>query len=146
MQYWCTLPFGFGFAAFPFFARELWRLARSLTTAFVLLLALPFLLFVVFWGAANTGLLREGLHPWALVALGASACMWARSERRARWAAPLLATRAVEILAMTVGACVVEGNFVNPLFRWTDAASLVVLCGGTALLAREMLRLMRESV
>jgi len=143
-QYWCTVPAGFGFVAIPFFGRELYWLARRFTTPFIVLVVLPFVLFMVFWGAPNTGLLREGLHAWVLVTLAACGSLWASDGRRPRWAAPLLATRAIEILGMTVAACLVEGGLVTAKFRWTDTASLLVLCGATALLARQVLHLMRD--
>jgi len=107
----------------PFFGRELYWLARRFTTPFIVLVVLPFVLFMVFWGAPNTGLLREGLHAWVLVTLAACGSLWLLMvDGRAGL---LLCWRPAPSKSWHDSGCVlVEGGLVTAKFRWTDTASL----------------------
>src|SRR5438105_2021680 len=58
-QYWSTLPFGIGLLFFPFLVACAVRFTRHHPWTSAAIVILPFVLFVVYWGSFNSGLLRE---------------------------------------------------------------------------------------
>lgn len=128
-QYWTSLPFAVGILFFPLYlyglARAFWR-DWQVVTATVLV---PFFAFLVYWGAEDTGLMREGLHAWLLGSLLVYA--WVRRSAR-RWPVSLervlLATRVVEtVLLALLPTILTNHHLVDPEFQVTDTASLVVM-------------------
>jgi hypothetical protein len=131
-QYWTGVPFGFGIFFFPLLLWSLWKALRRWPWPVTAAILLPFLAFTVYWGASITGDLREGLQSWvlalvAVVALQqwASGFPWFRSVP----ARIVMTLRAVEVLAVTVGATLGTHGF-NPLrvhFALNDLAAVVVI-------------------
>ena len=128
-QYWNTLPFGLGLLGLPVFGVWLWRAARARPGAFALAAVGPFALFAVYWGAAPTGLMREGLHPWVLalcVLAAAGARENATTTATMTAAAPfLLAGRGLEVGLMCFGTALLTSPALpRPAYVWLDAAML----------------------
>jgi hypothetical protein len=135
-QYWTAVPFAFGIVFLPLLLLGLWRSARRwpwLVTATVIV---PFLLFAVYWGDADTGLLREGLHAWVLTLLvllaleqGSERFPWLRNGP----AVALLALRSVEVLLVAMLPTVLTTHrLIDSRFALTDVVAviaMIVLCG-----------------
>ena len=65
-QPWTGLPFGIGIIYFVCLLRLAFVALKNAFRVTILLYVLPFLFFTIYWGAASTGMLREGLHAWFL--------------------------------------------------------------------------------
>ncbi len=95
----------------------------------------PFALFAVYWGAATSGLMREGLQAWALVVCAVLACEQAVSGfgwLRSRPIRGLLALRVVEVVAMAmVPTLATRQALISADFALTDAVAVAVMlvCG-----------------
>lgn len=140
LQYWTTAPFGFGLAGVLLISTQVIRGALACPRAGLVLVVLPLALFGAYWGAAPTGLMREGLHPWVLGIHLFASWSWMRSDRGdvrlGRWQSMLLATRAVEGLAMLLVPTLATGGPVaKGAFYRTDMAMLVVIVMGMTWLA-----------
>ncbi len=130
-QYWTTLPFGLGIVFFPFLLSNLWRAFRRWPWAILATVVVPFVAFAVYWGAASTGLLREGLHAWVLtlfVVIGAQqrACgfPWLRSSL----VRAVLATRPLGVLLVAVLPTVVTSRrVVAGHFVLTDSLAVIAM-------------------
>ena len=131
-QYWTGVPFGFGIFFFPLLLWSLWKAGRRWPWPVTAAIVLPFLAFTVYWGASITGDLREGLQSWVLALIAvialqqwASGFPWFRSVP----ARIVMALRAVEVFAVTVGATLGTNGF-NPLrehFTLNDVAAVTVI-------------------
>lgn len=129
-QYWTGLPFGIGIVFFPLLLQSLWRAARKWPWAITVAVIVPFLVFLIYWGDASTGLLREGLQTWVLtlcvvVAVEQSPLFgWLRS-------APirgLVALRSVEVLAVAIVPTIATtGRVVAHRFYLTDVVALLAM-------------------
>jgi hypothetical protein len=104
-QYWTGIPFGFAIVFFPFLIVGLWRAAQRFPWAVTATIIIPFFLFVIYWGDASTGLLREGLHVWVLTVIivlaveqGQRSFPWLRT----RLGRAVLALRALEVVLVAV--------------------------------------------
>jgi hypothetical protein len=75
-QYWNTLPFGVGITYFYFLLKSMYAGFFQARAWLLLVFAVPFVLFWIYWGFSSTGLLPEGLHPWVLGLLIFSVVMW----------------------------------------------------------------------
>ena len=128
-QYWNGIPFGFGIFFFPLLLLSLWRAARRWPWPIAATVVVPFVAFTVYWGASITGMLREGLQAWALVLIAVVALQqsaagfpWLRSKAiRA-----ILALRALEVMAVALGATLATNGF-RPLsaqFTLNDLAAV----------------------
>ncbi len=139
-QYWITIPFAFGIAFFPMMVLSLWKALRRWTWAIIATIVLPFLAFSVYWGATSSGLLREGMQAWVLAILAVIALQQAGSGFpwfRSTPARIVLVLRAVEVLALAVGATLGTHSF-NPLsnaYRLNDACAVLVLLLATVAIA-----------
>ncbi len=122
-QYWLSLPFAVGVSAVPAFLCVLVLMARRFTAAFVLLLIAPLIVFTLYWGATDAGMMREGLQPWFCVLVCLAAIIWPAGGRLGRVLGSLLLLRGAEILAMLLW----------PLWLPRTAASAVYLATDTAL-------------
>lgn len=138
-QYWCTLPFACGF----FFYFVLLRIAITAirrARLWIVMIFLPaFLLFVAYFGAPNSGLMREGLHAWFLGFLVFCVIVWRRhlTDSRALWtfATAALAFRGIETLCVLVPfASWARGYLLQPPFTLSDFLCLVAMFFGSGYL------------
>jgi hypothetical protein len=144
-QYWNTLPLGFGIVGIPVLLVGLWWFARRHPYQCALLVVTPFLFFWIFFGADSSGLMRDGLHVWALTLIYAVAISFKELSSAhpniARWGVSLLALRGLEILAMLLAPAVVTNRqVVSKLFSVNDTAALVVMVLTTGVLMVRLLR------
>jgi hypothetical protein len=116
-QYWTGVPFGFAIIFLPLLLNSLWRALRRWPWPILATVIVPFTLFLVYWGASITGILREGMQWWvptllAVIALQqrADGFPWLRS----RLIRGVLALRGVEVLAVAVGP-VLGTHHLNPI-------------------------------
>jgi len=63
-QYWNSVPFAFSIVFFPFAIMAAVRLFWCSPWMMTIVVVLPFVGFLTYWGFSDTGLLREGLHVW----------------------------------------------------------------------------------
>ena len=131
-QYWTGVPFGFGIFFLPLLLWSLWKAGRRWPWPVTAAIVLPFGAFTVYWGASITGDLREGLQSWVLALVAVVAVQqWASGFP---WfgsvpARIVMALRAVEVFAVTVGATLGTNGF-NPLrehFTLNDVAAMTVI-------------------
>lgn len=109
-------------------ALSLWRAGRTWPWPVIATVAVPFLLFAVYWGASSTGMMREGLQAWALTLFAVVAAQqtsagftWLRSKSLRA----LLTLRAVELLAIAVAPALATGHaLISGAFALTDTAAL----------------------
>jgi hypothetical protein len=106
-QYWTSVPFGFGIFFFPLLLWSVYKALRRWPWPVTATVLIPLLLFTIYWGASITGDLREGMQSWVLALIAviamqqwASGFPWFRSMA----ARVVLALRAVEVLAVAIGA------------------------------------------
>lgn len=138
-QDWTSLPSGVGlllFVALMFWLALGFHFARW---AFLLLVVLPFAIFLLYWGSATTGLLREGLHVWVIGTLCFATWSWqkfgASSNRWWRFASFALLLRAVETMAMlVVPGIVTTGTVLGENFFASDCLTLTLIVGGCLVL------------
>ncbi len=154
-QYWTGVPFGFAIIFLPLLLHSLWRALRRWTWPVLATVLMPFALFLVYWGASITGILREGMQWWvptllAVIALqqNADGFPWLRS----RPIRAILALRGVEVLAVAVGP-VLGTHQMNPIsssFSLNDlvafAAILILSLALVAMVWRDTGRLVANEV
>jgi hypothetical protein len=107
--------------------------------------AIPGLFFVVYWGTADTGLLREGLHAWVLGLLIFSVWILKNFEIQARffwklynWA---LLSRVFAIPLMLLLPTMPFSHVpVQRAFALSDAVALTAMLVGTVWLSVAMFR------
>lgn len=130
LQYWATLPFGFGIAGLPLLVISLLWMLRRFPAIFVMAVFLPFLLFTIYWGAAITGMLREGLHPWVATLLICCAVAAAGESRWWRILALLSCLRVVGVVAVLIGPVLADHHsLVMQGFTVTDICALILMLG-----------------
>ncbi len=138
-MYWNTVPFGVAIVFFPLLLVSLWRAGRRWPWPVAATVAIPFLLFVVYWGASSTGLMREGLQPWALTLFVVVGCEQAASGfgwLRSTPIRALLTLRVAEILAMVlVPTLATRHELFGNSFVLSDAIALLAILGFAATLA-----------
>ncbi len=142
-QYWCTLPFACGLAFYFAVIRLAVAAWRSAAVWLALIFIPSFLFFVAYFGAPNTGLMREGLHAWFFGLLLFLVIVWrgrlAASRTFWTFAAFAIGIRGIEILFMLVPiASWSRGYAVQPPFMLSDALSLLtmtVICLGLSFYA-----------
>lgn len=137
-QYWNTLPFGVAIVFFPLLGVGLWRAGRRWPWPVLAAVVAPFVLFTVYWGSFDSGMMREGLQTWTLVLFAAIACEQAASGfgwLRSTPVRVLLTLRVVEILAMAmVPTVATRSELISPGFELTDAVAVAAMLGfGAAL-------------
>jgi len=106
-QYWTGVPFGFAILFFPILLVSLWRFAKRWPWPFFAVVAIPFVLFWVYWGNGSSGFLREGMQAWVLAVLAVVAVEQAASRfswMRSGVIRAILVLRAFEVFALAVGA------------------------------------------
>jgi hypothetical protein len=137
-QYWNTLPFGFAIIFLPLLVVGLWRAGRRWPWPVVATVVVPFAFFTIYWGAATSGMMREGLQAWALTLCAVIACEQAASGFGWLRSTPIrivLALRVVEVLAMAIVPTVATRHeLISAGFGLTDAVAFASMLGfGAAL-------------
>ena len=138
-QYWNGLPFGFGIVFFPLLAISVWRAWQLWRWPVFATIVAPLVFFAIYWGASKTGMMREGLHVWALTLVALVALQqrqagfpWLRSKPiRA-----VLALRSAELLLVAIGPALATTNvIISPVYRVTDIASVIAMIAFSIVLA-----------
>lgn len=130
-QYWTALPFAVGLAALLALAPAMFRALTRHRRVAALTLIGPILLFVLYWGIATTGLMREGGH---VIFLGGWAFLvWSAADRIPAWtvALPFGAVRATEVFAMMFVPSLASGTW-GGIWLLNDLAWLAVTAAGLA--------------
>lgn len=138
-QYWCTLAFAGGCV---FYLPLLWLLATGFKKAksWLLLIFMPsLLLFLCYFGAPNTGLMREGLHAWFFGLVLFAVVIWKNhlASSQAFWlfTTIALAIRSVEMLFMLVPfSSWSRGYLLQPPYAISDFLALTVMLLGNLIL------------
>jgi hypothetical protein len=132
-QYWNTLPFAVGLCYFPLFVVGLVRYTRDHLAIALWGVALPFAAFVLYWGSYVTGLMREGLQGWIVIALVAAFLGHGLNLRLLRLA---LTARCAELLLMLLAAPLLDDGLLGPDPTVpTDVAALTTMFAATTTLA-----------
>jgi hypothetical protein len=149
LQYWLALPFGVGIAFFFCLVRMLGGFSKKGWAWLAVIVFLPLASFTVYWGAASTGMLREGLHPWFLGVVILGVFAWrafaATSQRFWILCNYALLFRGAEVLLLLLLPSIWSAHrLVQPEFSFSDAAMLVIVFTSTAWLYISMFRLSEE--
>jgi hypothetical protein len=138
-QYWDGVPFGVGILFFPFLLVSLWRAFRRWPWPVIATVVAPFIAFTIYWGASQTGMLREGLQPWVLILIAVVALQQGRAHfpwLRSTPIRAILTLRTIELLAIAlVPALATQGIVVSSTWGLTDVVALVTMFTFAALLA-----------
>jgi hypothetical protein len=138
-QYWDGVPFGVGILFFPLLVISIWRAFRRWTWPIVATIVTPFVAFTIYWGASQTGMLREGLHAWVLALIAVVALQQASTGfpwLRSKVVRVILTLRTVELLAIALvpalatGSAVLGGNW-----GLNDVVALLAMLGFAGALA-----------
>ena len=130
--WWNTLPFALGLPAFALLVAGIVAAARRAWGVVLVLFIGPTLLTLVYWGAANTGVMRHCGHVLfvSAVVLGAwglhaHAGAWRRRALQAFLHPACFAWRGLEIALMAFGTTLLNARpqWTGPL-GWNDALSL----------------------
>jgi hypothetical protein len=134
-QYWSTLPFGAGITYFAFLLKFIWIGFIRARAWLMLVFVAPFTIFTIYWGAASTGLLREGLHPWIIGLMIFSVVMWKMSRHHnvySRSCCVALLLRGIETMLMLVLPSVVTRHkLIETQFAPSDTVALLVMTAST---------------
>ncbi len=138
-QYWDGIPFGAGILFFPLLVVSLFRAGRLWPWPVTATVVVPFLAFTIYWGASQTGMLREGLHAWVLVLFAAVALQQAHNGfpwLRSKIVRAILSLRTVELLAVALGPALATNHvLVSATFPLSDLAALAAMLGFAGALA-----------
>lgn len=138
-QYWDGLPFGAGILFFPLLLIALFRAWRLWPWPITATVIVPFVAFAVYWGASETGMLREGLQAWVLVLLGAVALQQAHAGfpwLRSKLVRVILSLRAVELGVVALGPTLLTNRILaSDPFTLNDVVALLAMVGFAAALA-----------
>lgn len=142
-QYWTGVPFGLGIFFFPLLLISLWRAGRRWPWPVFATVVFPLAAFTVYWGASITGMLREGMQSWVLILIAVVALQQAATGFPWLRSVPVrivLAMRALEVLAVAVGATLGTHNFrlLSDQFTLTDTVAVIALLGLSGLLIAEV--------
>jgi hypothetical protein len=139
-QYWDAIPFGAGLLYFFCLVRQgyiAWFKARAYL---MLVFVLPFLLYTLYWGSDNTGMLRTGLHPWFLGLLIASTFVWYKFQshsqgfwRLASWA--LLSRVAGLSFILFMAPAWSQRQLYESRFALSDVVCVSLMLAGSVFLA-----------
>jgi hypothetical protein len=139
-QYWCSFALAGGLL-FYFSLLRLISIGFYKAKAWLWLIILPpFLLFVCYFGAPNTGLMREGLHAWFLGVIVFATVMWRKhavsSQAFWRFTLVALAVRGVELLWVLIPfASWSRGYLLQPTYALSDCCALIVILLSTVTLS-----------
>jgi hypothetical protein len=131
--YYDTLPFAVGLLYFPVYLYGLARFAGRSFALFAAGIVLPFLGFLVYWGATSAGLMREGLQfvlVLSLIAAFLGHSIMGRWEGLSVVVRICATARVVEVLFLVlVPTIATSGVFGPEIFDPTDALALVLMIG-----------------
>jgi hypothetical protein len=127
-QVWLNLGFALGLSAVPAFLLALGHAARHLASLFLLVLAVPFVLFALYWGATDAGLMREGLQAWFCALVCVAAIAWRSRGWLPRLLGGLLLFRGLEVAVMLLWPIVLPRPGTLEPYRLSDAALALMLC------------------
>jgi hypothetical protein len=139
-QYWCSLAFAGG-VLFYFVLVRLTVTACRRATAWIAMIFLPALaLFIAYFGAPNSGLMREGLHAWFLGFIVFALVIWHKYFTVApmlwKFAIAALAFRGLETVWVLIPfASWSRGYIMQPPFAVSDGCCLLLMLAGSAYLA-----------
>ena len=144
-QEWTGVPFGAGIGFFFCLLCLLYLAFKKARAWLLLLVVLPFFLFVCHWGGDTTGLLREGLHAWFLGLLIFIVVIWRRYashfDRFWRFFQIALLMRMIEIpLMLVLPAIWTRHAFVQRKFALSDSIAFVTMLSGSVWLCVTTLR------
>lgn len=136
LQYWVALPFGIGIAFFFCLIPILYRSLKTARAGLIVVVLVPLACFAIYWGAASTGLLREGLQPWflglAVFSVVVARRLAANSNQFWILCNAALLFRGVEVLLMLLLPSIwSQHRLVQPEFRLTDTAALLIMIAST---------------
>ena len=138
-QYWDGVPFGFGILFFPLLLVSLFRAWRRWKWPVTATVVIPFFAFAIYWGASQTGMLREGLQAWALGLLAVVALQQAQAGfpwLRSGVIRAILSLRCVELLVVALGPALATNHvLVNSTFALSDVVALTAMFGFASALA-----------
>jgi hypothetical protein len=134
--YWCSLAAAGGLLFYPSLLRLIGIGFKKAKAWLWLIIMPPFVLFVCYFGAPNTGLMREGLHAWFLGLVVFAIVMWrkhaASSQAFWRFTLVALAVRGVELLFVLVPfASWSRGYVLQPTYALSDCIALIVMLAAT---------------
>lgn len=142
VQYWTSFPFASGILFSPLLVWGLIKAYRYNKVVVASIVIIPVVLFVIYWGSYDTGLMREGLQPWMVSVLIVYAWFRAKSAWRPRVERWLLLSRIPEILVMMIATAVLgHRRILSAAFPRTDAVALAAMMLGLAGLAVMVWRL-----
>lgn len=138
-QYWNGIPFGFAIVFFPLLILSLWRAWKLWRWPVLAAVVIPFFAFAVYWGSSKTGLMREGLQAWALVALAVVALQQAHDSFpwfRSKPVRLLLTLRVGELLLIALGPTLATTHLlISRTFMYSDTIAVLGMTGIAAGLA-----------
>ena len=138
-QYWCAFPFACGIAFFGIVLRLLATAFRRVIAWMILVFLPALILFILYFGAPNSGLMREGLHAWFLGLLLFLVIVWNKYLRQShalwKFAVVALAFRAIETMCILVPfVSWSRGYILQPQFAASDFCCLLVMVLGSGFL------------
>jgi hypothetical protein len=136
-QPWTGVPFGGGIVFFYSLVRLSFLALTKARAWFILLIVMPFLIFIAYWGAASSGVLREGMHAWFLsLMIGAVVILYKFAPDDTDIFKALniaILFRGLEILLMLLLPTIsTQHKLVLQQFLVSDVMSLVGMVCGTA--------------
>jgi hypothetical protein len=134
-SYYNTLPFAVGAIYFPLYLYGLGRFARRSFALFAVAILLPFLGFLVYWGATILGMVREGLQfvlVLSLIAAFVGHTIMTRRRRVLTIVRACATARVAEVLFMVLVPTVATSHlFGRGILYTTDCFALALILGGT---------------
>lgn len=132
-QYWDGLPFGAGILFFGLLLVNLFRAARRWPWPVTATVIVPLVAFAIYWGASQTGMLREGLQAWMLVVVAVVALQQSAAGfpwLRSRLVRAILSLRAAELLVVALGPGLATNHIlVSSTFSVSDTLALLAMVG-----------------
>lgn len=159
-QYWTGVPFAVAIVVFPFVVMALVRMTRRHPLVVIAFVLLPLLGFAIYWGAFDSGLMREGLHAWFLTTMLVVAVeitpLIAVGGRGALTLRVVLSLRLLECLAMMTVPTLVRSTAAGvdegvlpvlpvPPLELSDAVAWSLMLAGLLALAILTLRITRPA-
>ncbi len=135
-QPWTGVPFGGGVLFFFCLLRLAYTAFTKARAWFMLLIVVPFLVFTAYWGAASSGVLREGMHAWFLsLMIGSVIILYrfaASHQTFFRFLNFAVLFRGVEILLMLLLPTIwTQQKVIQQRYWISDTLSLLVMFAGT---------------
>lgn len=135
-QPWTGVPFGAGVLFFFCLLRIGFVAFAKARSWFILLIIVPFLFFIIYWGGASSGVLREGMHGWFLSLMVGAVVVLYRFPASVPGVFKLLNLavifRGLEILLMLLLPTMwTQRKIVQQQFVTSDVFSLIAMIAGT---------------